>query len=343
VQQIFHYHAANEAAYGNLRSMAPTALFRADASDDFRSEYRGWFRFLVENHFLFDVLNVEQAAGLAWERYRSIVLPDIQAIDDTLANRLDGFVGAGGTLIASGESGFRDGEDEPRAAPALQCLGIRGVRRIRSDMRSSYFQIEPAELFPRFADTSLVYLDGPYIYADYAEDVQPHLKLIPPHPFGPPERCYYTQITEHPAFVVRAYGQGRAIYLPWLPGKLFHRQGHLNSADFAVDLLQRVAGVQPVSGNLSPMVEVTRHIKENGSCELLHLVNASGHFGNSFYAPVTMTGIQIEIPCEEPPASVRCLVSGQACDNQWSQGQLSLHLAVLGLFEAIQICKQTAD
>ena len=149
--------------------------------------------------------------------------------------------------------------------------------------------------------TELVYIDSPYIYARYADAAQPHMRLIPPHNFGPPERCYYDQITGHPGFVVHPFGKGKALYVPWSPGALFHRQGHINTAWFCADLLTGFAGLTPVGGNVSPQVEVTLFEKNDGSYQLLHLVNTSGHFGTTFYPPVTMTDVDVVIPCVENP------------------------------------------
>ena len=60
----------------------------------------------------------------------------------------------------------------------------------------------------RFAETDLLYLDGLYVYAEYAPEAEQRLKLIPPHRFGPPERCYYDIVTEQPGFVIHLFGQG---------------------------------------------------------------------------------------------------------------------------------------
>ena len=339
IQKIFQYHAVNETAYGNLRSKAGIALLKANDG----SEYRGWFRFLVENHFLFDVLGVDQAVGLPWDRYQMLILPDIQAISDDLAVRVDDFVAAGGTLVAIGQCGFRDSEDEPRNRPVLQSLGIHRVAQICTNMRSSYFRVENKALFPRLVDTDLVYLDGLYIYADYEADLQPYLKLIPPHPYGPPERCYYTQVTDHPAFTVRLFDLGKAIYIPWLPGTLFHRQGYLNTSNFIADLLQGIGGVKPLDGTLSPMVEVTHFTKEDGSSDLVHLVNASGHFGVSFFEPIPITDIHLNLPYDRHPAEVRCLVSGKLCEYEWVDDSLALHIPRLDLFEAVQVCNRVNE
>ncbi|MDP6380642.1 MAG: beta-galactosidase trimerization domain-containing protein, partial [Phycisphaerae bacterium] len=218
VKEMFHHHTANEDVYNTRTSKAKIALFWGPATGG--GEYRGWFRFLVENHHLFDVLLDDTACEITWEKYDVLILPDIKYMSDELAERIDEFVSAGGTLIAVSESSFAAEHHEPRDGPALKCLGIEKVQRIRKDMRSSYFQVDDKRRFPRFADMDLVYIDGSYVYADYAAGAEMHLKLIPPAPWGPPERCYYSQVTDHPGFVTRPFGKGRVIYIPWLPGAL---------------------------------------------------------------------------------------------------------------------------
>ena len=335
VKTMFHYHAAHEASYGQLTSLATIGLLNGAQAN--QGEFRGWFRFLTENHFLFDTLMDEVALELPWDKYQAIILPDFQPLSDALAARLDQFVMDGGVLVATGRSGFRHETYAPRPQPVLQSLGITHVQTVRTDMRSSYFKVDDKRNFPRFADTDLIYSGDLYIYATYTDAAKAHLQLIPPHAFGPPERCYYTQVTDWPGFVDHAYGQGKAIYLPWLPGALFHRQGYPNTTEFVADLLEQVAGLAPVEGNLAPMVEVTHFASRSGDFALVHLVNGSGHFGNSFFAPVPMTELEVIISHDREPASVKSLVYDHHYNYTWQAGQLTIRIPKLELFDAIRI------
>jgi hypothetical protein len=301
------------------------------------NEFRGWFRFLVEHHFCFDTLMEEVALEVALEKYQAIILPDFQAVGDALADRLDAFVAAGGVLIACGRSGWRDENWEPRPQPVLRSLGIRRVRQVRTETRSCYFKLIDKSNFPHMTESDLVYLDGPYIDAEYEAGAEAHLKLIPPHMFGPPERCYYTEVSDDPGYVVNQWGKGKAIYLPWLPGTLFHRQGYPNTSDFAGDLLAQVAGLAPLGGNLSPMVEATHFHNANEGFDLVHLVNTSGHFGVSFFAPVTMHDVTVSFPYPHAPKTVRGLVGGASYHHQWEAGRLTVRVPRLEKFEAIRI------
>jgi len=279
----------------------------------------------------------DTALELPWDRYQAMILPDLQPISDALAERLDQFAADGGTVISVCRSGFRDEDYELRCSPALKCLGIEEVAMVRPHMRSAYFKMEDKEGLGRFPVTDLLYLGGNYVYAEYVAGVDRRFKLIPPHMFGPPERCYYTLVTDHPGLTVHPFGSGMGLYIPWEPGGLYYRQGHTNTFDFIADLLEHLVGLKPVGGNLSPMVEVTLFEKVDRSYQLLHLVNGSGHFGVTFFAPVPMLDVEVRVPYEGGPTSVRSLVTGKACEFCVEGDMLMVRVPRLDLFEAIKI------
>jgi hypothetical protein len=87
------------------------------------------------------------------------------------------------------------------------------------------------------------------------------------------------------------------------------------------------------------MVEVTLHERGGGSSHLLHLVNASGHFGVSYVEPVTMHHLDVVIPYEGTPHEVTALVAGQPLECRAREGRLTVSLPRLDLFEAITISR----
>lgn len=343
VRELFGFHATHEDEYRDLRSCAPVALLTGAHGN--ADEFRGWFRVLTDYHFLFDVLLVDAATDERLARYDAVVLPDHQPLSDGVAARLDRFVEGGGTVVSSGRSGWRDEELEPRDAWALDCLGIERIREIR-DVRGGYLRIGDRDSFPRLAGTDLVFLDGLYVDAGYRPEANSSvLSLIPPGPFGPPERLALPEATDAPGLTIHPFGKGRGIHVPWNCGALFHRNGHPNTSDFMADVLERLAALEPVSGNLAPMVEVTLHERGDGSSHLLHLVNGSGHFGVSYVEPVTMHDLELVVPYEGEPVDVRALAAEQPLEWQANEGYLTVHVPKLGLFEAITITRlsKTAD
>jgi Hypothetical glycosyl hydrolase 6/Beta-galactosidase trimerisation domain len=335
VRSIFRYHAEHQQDYTGLRSRADAALVTGPWADV--EEFRGWFRILTEHHVLFDSPLIEAIANDVLERYRALVLPDQQALSDEQAGRIDDFVRRGGVLVATGRSGFRDHEFEPRDRPALECLGIERVRAVRPDMRGSYFEVGERERFPRLERTDLVFLDGPYVDAEYRADATRRMRLVPPSPFGPPERVSYETVTDDPGLVVRAFGRGRVVYVPWLPGTLVHRHGHPNTVSFAADVLVHHAGLEPLGGNLPPMVEATLLDGRDGRSSLLHLINHSGRAGNRYVAPIAIRDLEVVVPNWTEPTAVTGLVGGRPCVWSESEGRLSIRVPELDLFEALRI------
>lgn len=335
VRAIFRHHASHEAAYRDLRSCADVAILTGPRAST--EEFRGWFRILTEHHILFDSMMLDAATDDVLDRYRALVLPDYQPLSAEQAERIDRFVRRGGMLVATGRAGFRDGELEPRDVPALECLGIERVRAVHADMRGSYFEVGERDGFGRLERTDLVFLDGPYVEADYDASTHRRMRLVPPSPFGPPERCSYETVTDDPALTVHPFGEGRAVYVPWLTGTLFHRHGQPNTAAFAADVLEHHAGIAPLRGNLSSMVEVTLFEKLDRSDQLLHLVNGSGLFDNSSFEPIEMRDLEVTIPFDGEPSRITGLVGARECAWTASDGNLTIQVPELGLFEALQI------
>ncbi len=335
VRELFAFHAAHEEEYRDLRSNAQVALITGDHGA--WREYRGWFRVLAEHHVPFDVVLLDRTEDPVLTRYDAVILPDLEPISDDSARRLDRFVEAGGTLIASGRPGWRTEELEPRDGTALACLGIETVRGVRESVRGAYFELAEADGFPRLRDSDLVFLDGPYIDATYEPQADRRLRLVPPGPFGPPERCVLPEATGEPGLVINAFGAGRAIYVPWTCGTLVDRYGFPNTSSFVADVVLEHAGVDQVGGNLSPLVEVTWLQRGDGDVHLLHLVNGSGGEGISCVEPVTMRDIEVVVPFAREPSRVTALVAGRELEWRTADGRLAIDIPEIRLFEAITI------
>jgi len=337
IKKLFHYHAACEKEYVNLTSKANIGLLNGGDGD--QQEFRGWFRFLAENHFLFDTIMVERALDLPWDKYDAIIVPGYQALGDDVCKKLDDFAATGGTVIAVGSAGLRRDDFELRQEPPFKCMGISKINYVRSDMRSSYFKMDEKNGFERFLVTDLVYMDGNYVFSEYESSVKKYMKLVPPHMYGPPERCYYTVVTELPGITVNSFGKGKGVFIPWEPGKQYYKQGYLNTINLVADLLENILKIKRVEGNLSPMVEATVFERRDGSFQLLHLVNNSGHFGVTYFAPVPMADLTVTIPFAGKPGSVKSLVTGKEYEFTEEQNELTVKIPRLDLFECVKISK----
>ncbi|MDF2511227.1 MAG: hypothetical protein K0S04_1093 [Herbinix sp.] len=341
IKSVYHYHAKNESDYINVESVADIALFQSEDklfSYLVGNDFMGWFRFLTENHYLFNVLSTKKQTSEALSKYKVLIIPEKISIDSELAARIDAFVSEGGTLISSCQSAFKKENGKLSTEPIFKSLGIIESKNVMQNMKASYLKIESKDSFPRSSKTELIYVKNDYIVADYEETVAKHMKLIPPFMFGPPERCYYTRITDEPGFTINPYGKGRGVYIPWCPGEIFCEDGHSNTIDFIDDLLESVLGITAIGGNASQMVEMTVLKKRNESSMILHLINGSGFYGNNtYYEPVTMAEIEVVLPGTELPKSIKSLVNGKEYSFKQKEDCLLINVDKLKAFDAIKI------
>lgn len=298
-EKPFAFQAAHEDIFAKQKSLAKTVLVRSLPPQFPAPEYEGWVRLLTESHIPFDEVktadlkSLEDLAGknLLILGENHMLTPDLSAIADA-------FVRQGGTLLAVGLTGLMGGGGKPLEKPLLSCLGIEKVQAIHTDSMSAMFMQTKADenSFPESADTPYLAPGKTIVEVKAEKGTETYLSLVGEHPFGPPERCYYTDsdVIGAPGVVIKPFGEGKGIYLSFCPGKMFSEEGYTNTLTYVQDVLFSLAGAESLSENMSPMAEVT--VKKTKRGILLQLVNTSGFFGNTFYPPVPMQNVELTLP-----------------------------------------------
>lgn len=337
IKKVFAFHAEHEQAYLGLKSKAEVLLKRTHrwvASP----EEKGWIRTLTECHIPFAEILPTEFAEVNLSRYRLLILPDIKSVTKEEAKQIDEYIKEGGRVIATGETGLYDPYTGLRETQILDCLGVTKIAGIRKDMLSSMFLIEEKvkESFPSFTDTDVVPVGELMVYNEISADAERYLKLIPPHSYGPPERCYFMEVTQIPGVTRYPYGKGFSVYIPWLPGTFYNLGGHSNTFLFMKDVLQKLCKVRSIAPDLNPMVEVSLAGRSNGEL-FVQLVNNSGCFGLSFFDPIPMYGCRLEIPSGQPPKAIISLKSGKSIPFEYRDSLIHLELEELIEYEAVTI------
>ncbi len=329
-KKIFAFHAAHEELFTHMKSAAKTVLVRSGmlARDD--PEGYGWIRVLTESHIPFDEIKAAELVDIRQlQGKKLLILGDNKAVSPKLLALADEFAKQGGTVISAGETGLmKDG-------CALQCVGITGVISNDHDRMSSMYEIreEDREMFPRCQETPFI-MPGPDMVRFTSESgAKKYLRLIPEHPFGPPERCYYTEITDEPGVTVMPYGAGKGIYLPFKAASMYWKEGYANTFAFLQDVLINLADAESLAPDLTPMVEIT--LNTVGDKTLVQLVNTSGVFGNSYFDPLPIHDITLSLPAGTGDKAI-ALNGGQVT---WESKEdcLLIHLDQLNHYEAIVI------
>lgn len=297
MKKVFRFHKEHEDLYTGVTSAAEVVLLHKNMPARYDAETYGWIRALTESHVPFDELrqadfkNLEQLAGK-----KIIILSDTKVLDGAQAEILDKFAEEGGTVVATGDTGLYGRGFLPRETLSLKCMGVKRILEKRTKQMSSVFLVNEGEeeVFPHCVAATYIPFGEELLMAEFEEGTQKYLSLIPEHPFGPPERCYYTEVTNHPGVTVYSYGKGKGVYIPWMIGAFYYNEGVQNTLNIMQDVLYYLCGAAQIAPELTPMVEVCLGRKEGKT--IVQLVNTSGCFSNSFFAPIPVCDIELRLP-----------------------------------------------
>ncbi|MFD1715234.1 alpha-amylase family protein [Amnibacterium flavum] len=294
VSPLFRFHRDHHRDYADLRPAAQVAIVRPDsvvldpiAFGTALAEFRGIYRALQQAHVPFDVVaSADLAAALSGPglaEHRVLVLPDVGPVDPAVAAELDRRVADGLTVVLTGASATgRDGGAQLTHSP-VEALG----KPLIGQDAYALYAVEPAEpgSHPRHPVVPIIGSSYPMTVRSSAAT---EFALVPPAPFGPPEKAYGNTVSAAPAIVTAAAGDGSVIVIPWSIGRSFYEVGLSVIGDLIARVVDGARRGHRLRFDLPPHIEVTEQRSEAGT--VLHLVNLSGVQGNTFVPPVTAHG-----------------------------------------------------
>lgn len=320
-KRVFQFHREHEELFRRLASAAEVVLVQKGGLGHGDPEAQGWVQALTESHIPFDEVKLADLKPEKLEGKQIVILGGTGKLPEALGALLDGFAQTGGTVIASGNT------------TGLTCLGIKALGERKKGLMSSAFEVRETDqaAFPRCVEAPIIPIGPELQLAEFEESTARYLRLIPEHPYGPPERCYYTEVTDYPGVTVHQHGAGRGVYIPWNIGSFYFEQGWQNTLNVIQDVLFSLCALPELAPDLSPMVELTLAKKEG--LLLAQLVNASGCFANRWFPPLPVRDIRLELP-GLAGKTARTLNGGKAaCESR--EDKLIINLDVLDEYEAI--------
>ena len=349
VKRVFTYAYQHEELLKNAKSTASVLLVR-DSYQIPNPEERGWIRLLTELHIPFDETLSSALVNKIKQNYKLIVLPEKPRLSAELCNLLNIYISENGMIIATG-----------KASTGLTALGVKVEKPVVAE--GCYLAITDSDK-TTLPDLQLRgQLPMGKGYNQYTNlTATGFCPIMPAQKFGPPEVCYcQEEPTGLYGVLVNNYGNGKTVYLPWNIGSIYYTEGYDIWFDLAKSVLVDVLGIKQVAKNLSPMVEVTVGMSKGKT--LISLVNGTGHFGTSFFDPVSIYDVEIELPanaiskgkivvkewdcvgaCQDGACqdcayidSLRCesLVKKDNCTVQICDGMVRILVKELGFFEQI--------
>ena len=316
-RKVFHFHKQHEQLIAGLQSAAQVLLVSKDQQSREDPESYGWVRALTASHIPFDECKLGGLNEKLLSRETVVILADVKMLKPEQAAMLDAFVQAGGTVVASGETGLA------RINPEF--FGVRLGERQKNCM-SSVLKASERDSFARCAAAPLIPFGGEIQEVIPGDNTRGYLQLIPEHPFGPPEVAYYTEVTEVPGITAHKHGTGQGILIPWNIGSFYHAEGYTNTLNVMQEVLFGLCGIPEIAPGLHETVELVLSRKDGKT--VVSLINASGYFGNSFFKPIPMANITLNIPGSFTAAAA--LNGGTV-----SLKENSVHLDKLNEFEMI--------
>jgi hypothetical protein len=239
------------------------------------------------------------------DRFALVIVPDAGGLDRKQVVVLDDYVKRGGRLLLT--------QEVPKG---LQSLGKVELLESRPSEMGAYVRIRPEDKAtltkPALDDLYLVFLGGHFQVYQTSEDVTKLLRLIPADMFGPPEKCYYRHVSDHPALIHRKYGNGAVACFTFGIGAHYVRWAHQGHAALLLGAIDNVLGTERRAVVTAPhLVEINQRTSRHRTFEWISLYNHTGQRGNALHMPVPISGIRVDFRPRKPVRAVRLLGANQ--------------------------------
>lgn len=347
VKDVFQFHKQNEFYLHQTYSMNKVLVLNEKVNPYTGSnENKGIFTILSQNHIQFDVMEHDRIdkenIPRAIESYDLIILPEISKLSNTQCQLLDRYVENGGKILATGFTSVSDELGNPKNKIRLKSLGVHPDYETFEKEEGSYFRIfenDKSKLGKeKFKDIDLVYAWEKGLLCKPLESATNYLGFIPPAMIGPPEKCYYEEVTEKPGLIHHAYGKGETAFITFRLGTLYNFKRHHGHASLFMATLEELLGYKSsLETNAHPMVEINTRIGSSEKFEWLALLNHSGQMGGGFLQPIPIQNIKLKFKPQKPAKSIRSLRGDEKIPFKENNGWLEITLPKLESFDIVLV------
>lgn len=342
-KEVYGFHKKNEAWFGRYTSPAKVALIAPGAwpGGEAMQEYRGIQLMLKEAHIPFDIIEDGRiyAVRESMRNYRAIILPDITYLNEQTKTLLQELCSNGTSLIATNKAFSED-------STVLRSLFGAEPMLKDNDGTGNYVSVDNHSVFKRLSQQTIVswrYNLGMYHFPFAQESLLPIFTKGRP---GPPEITGGHQPTAFHAAGIKYHNKGKAVLMPLNIGKIYYQLGFQQHKNIFLDLLTHVYPQvsdmlitnAPERVEMIPVYYKKNDQKNNAknfNGMLLHFINLTGFSGNSYFKPLAVNNISLQLQVPFKPTRVYRLTDKKAVPFQWKNGILTTSVATLQSFETI--------
>ena len=360
VEEVYDWHYKWEGYLRNEAPLARTGLVYSQQTARFCGRDRvagrvedpglGFYQALIEARIPFEMvhdrlLDTEHLSG-----FKTLILPNVAALDDTQCGQLRRFVDGGGGLVATFETSLYDEWGVRRPDFGLGDLfGARFAGKVEGPMQNSYLRIEKDSSSGQYHPILKGLEDaGRIINGVYRVDAAPlqrlpsvPLTLIPSYPDLPMEKVYpRVTRTDVPGVFLQERDKGRVVYFPWDIDRTFWEVlcvDHGRLLRNAVDWVSNEERPVTVAG--PGVLDVT--IWRQRSSITVHLVNLTnpmmmkGPFRE--FIPVGEQRVRLRLPAGRKASKVQLLAGGQQPACHENGGYLEVVVPSVLVHEVVAI------
>ncbi len=294
---------------GVVFAQRPNSFYSAPGATDTprsagQAEFiQGLYLTLLEGRLCFDFVHEDDLGADSLRSYAALILPNVALLSDEQCRQLRAYVEAGGSLLATFETGLYDEKGARRGDFALGDLfGIARAGEVQGPVGQSFYaRIErPHEILRGFANTNWI-PGAEYRVPVRAANHKPVLTVVPAYTDYPPEMVYARpeERTDEPALVTRESGASRLLYFPGDVERSAWRSGNTDVARLLLNSIRwLLRGQTPVTVGGEGLVELFAWETDPGfAVHILNYNNPNLHRGwFRRHYPIGPQTVKIEIP-----------------------------------------------
>ncbi|MBN2558046.1 MAG: beta-galactosidase trimerization domain-containing protein [Clostridia bacterium] len=299
---------------------------------DHYAELMGFYDILTRAHIQFDIIDEAAAAG-GLSRYGLVILPDCACMDPGTARALAEYVRNGGSICATFDTGFYDGQGKRLEKPAL--AGIMGIESVEKTVcyphNGTAYQLTGdcpwlfEGLWAKLLPNPLLSMEC--VVSEGAKTVSTSLDPMPGVYAPLPTKGF-------PGIILNEYGKGHSVYITGAFGVCYADRSHADYARIIKNIVERFS--DPVVRCDCPgLVEMV--LRRRDGLYVLHMINLTGAMTRPVERTVPLYDLEIRLSLGHEPLSIEAARGGTLEDVSLKDKEARFRLSRLDEYEVIAI------